>query len=282
MRRLRAIFSVLLAFLSLLLVFPGRPGDERKQSSFLGFDLNEYPGDDALPVLRKTFSFSGYWLSAPPEAKSNGWLGKRALIESQGFGFLVLFNGPLNRKLKSPAVAKQMGVADGETASRLARQEGFSPGTIIFLDIEEGGRLGPSYYDYLRAWMATLAQSHFRSGAYCSGIPLNDGDGKSISTAKDIQEHLGDAKLALWVFNDFCPPSPGCVTSQSPPPVGQGGFPEASVWQFAQSPRRKDRTAKCVATYNRDGNCYSPSDVAHKWWLDLDVANSPNPSAARE
>jgi hypothetical protein len=282
MRRRAAILLPLLFTSATLLGLSGKSRTASAQTSYLGFDLNEYPGDDALPALRKTFSFGGYWLSLPPGAKSNNWLGKRSLMKSQGFGFLVLFNGPLNRKLKSPAVAKKMGDADGETASRMARQEGFSPGTIIFLDIEEGGRLAPTYYDYLRAWMAALARSHFRSGVYCSGIALNDGDGKTITTVKDIQEHLGDAKFSLWVFNDFCPPSPGCVSSQSPPPVAQGGFPEASVWQFAQSPRRKDRTAKCVATYNRDGNCYAPSDAAHKWWLDLDVANSPDPSAARE
>jgi Domain of unknown function (DUF1906) len=282
MRRSLVIFPVLLSFFSLLFVFPGRPVDDRKQSSFLGFDLNEYPGDDALPALRKTFSFSGYWLSPPPGEKHNNWLGKRSLMQSQGFGFLVLFSGPQSRKLKSSAFAKQMGAADGETASRLARQEGFLPGTIIFLDIEEGGRLASSYYDYLRAWTATLARFHFRSGAYCSGVPVNDGDGKTITTVKDIEEHLSGAKLALWVFNDFCPPSPGCVPSPSPPPVAQGGFPEASVWQFAQSPRRKDRTALCAATYSSDGNCYAPTDVAHKWWLDLNVANLANPSAARE
>ena len=28
--------------------------------AYLGFDLNTYPGDDALPILRKTFSFAGY------------------------------------------------------------------------------------------------------------------------------------------------------------------------------------------------------------------------------
>jgi hypothetical protein len=282
MRYPRFIFSVLLPLLSLLLVFPGRPSDERKQSSFLGFDLNEYPGDDALPVLRKTFSFSSYWLSSPPGEKRNNWLGKRSLLQSQGFGFVVLFNGPESRHLKSSAVAKEKGAADGEAASKLARQEGFPPGTIIFLDIEEGGRLTPSYHEYLRAWVDALAQFRFRAGAYCSGISLDDGDGKTITTVKDLKDHLGNTKLALWVFNDFCPPSPGCVSSQSPPPVALGGFPEAYVWQFAQSPRRKDRTAMCVATYNRDGNCYAPSDVTHKWWLDLDVANSPDPSAGRE
>jgi len=37
--------------------------------SYLGFDLNTYPGDAALSVLRKTFSFGGYWLNAPPGTK---------------------------------------------------------------------------------------------------------------------------------------------------------------------------------------------------------------------
>jgi len=34
----------------------------QKGEAYLGFDRNEYPGDAALPVLRKTFSFSGYEL----------------------------------------------------------------------------------------------------------------------------------------------------------------------------------------------------------------------------
>jgi hypothetical protein len=35
-------------------------------TAYLGFDRNVYPGDDALPVLRKTFVFAGYWLGPPP------------------------------------------------------------------------------------------------------------------------------------------------------------------------------------------------------------------------
>jgi hypothetical protein len=282
MRRSPLLFLVLLSTVAVLLALPGRSRTDALQSSYLGFDLNEYPGDDALPLLRKTFAFSSYWLSPPPGGKQNNWLGKRSLLQLQGFGFVVLFNGPESHKLKSPAHAKQKGAADGEAACKLAHQEGFPPGTIIFLDIEEGGRLAPSYYDYLSSWIDALARFHFRSGAYCSGVPVNDGGGKTITTMKDIQEHLQGGKLTLWVFNDFCPPSPGCVSSQNPPAVAQSGFPEAAVWQFAQSPRRKDRTATCARTYASDGNCYAPSDVGHKWLLDLNVANSPNPSAPRE
>src|SRR6202008_1573454 len=59
--------------------------------SYLGFDLNTYPGDAALAILGKTFSFSGYWLNAPPGAKQNTWVGKRQSMLARNFGFLILY-----------------------------------------------------------------------------------------------------------------------------------------------------------------------------------------------
>lgn len=247
--------------------------------TFLGFDSNQYPGDDALPLLRKTFSFTSYWIGPPPEEKSSTWLGKRSLLQSQGFGFVVLFNGRNSRNLKSVSDARQKGALDGENTAKLARQEGFPPRTVIFLDIEEGGRLSAAYHEYVHAWMEALARAGFRAGAYCSGMPVSEGRGISITTAKDLQDHLGGRELRLWVFNDACPPSPGCVFPQAPPAMAQTGFPEAAVWQYTQSPRRREFTAKCAATYAADGNCYAHGDSAHKWSLDADVATSPNPSA---
>lgn len=284
MHRLRLTFPALLVAISaIFLAFPeGSKTSQAQPNTYLGYDLNEYPGDDALPVLRKTFSFTSYWLSPPPQEKRTTWLGKRSLLQSQGFGFVVLFNGRASRDLKSLSDAKQKGTLDGEDSSRLARQEGFPPRTTIFLDIEEGGRLSAAYYDYVNAWIDALARANYRSGAYCSGMPVNDGGGKTITSAKDLQDHLGARKLTLWVFNDACPPSPGCVFPQNPPPVAQSGTPDAVLWQFAQCPRRKQFTAACAATYNADGNCYAPGDSAHKWFLDVNVANSPNPSAPRE
>jgi hypothetical protein len=262
-----------------LLALPNGHKTVPGQRAFLGFDLNEYPGDDALPTLRKTFSFASYWLSPPPDVKTNNWLGKRALIQSEGFGFVVLYNGRKTRGLKSSADAKQKGTLDAEKAAKLALQEGFAKGTVIFLDIEEGGRLSDSYHDYLHTWIEKLEKENFRAGAYCSGVQLPDGPGHTITTAQDIQAHLGARKLVYWVFNDVCPPAPGCVFPQTAPAVTQGDFPEAAVWQYAQSPRRKERTSQCVATYAPDGNCYAPGDTARKWLLDANVATSANPSA---
>src|ERR1700731_3631298 len=78
---------------------------ETTPRSYLGFDRNIYPGDAALPILRKTFVFTSYWLSPSPGEKTNTWLGKREFLRSLGFGFLVLYRGRESGELKNEAAA---------------------------------------------------------------------------------------------------------------------------------------------------------------------------------
>ena len=52
----------------------------------------------------------------------------------------------------------------------------------------------------------------------------------------------------------------------------------AQVWQFAQSPRRKQFSAHCPPGYHQNGNCYSPADTSFSWELDVDTATSADPS----
>ncbi len=261
-----------------------RSGDARataaeEKGPFLGFDRNIYPGDDALPILRKTFAFAGFWVGPPPGEKINTWKGKRELMKSLGFGFAVLYRARPQNEVKKDAVAKQKAVIDAKAAAEGAKAEGFAPNTVIFLDIEEGGRLSPTFHNYLRTWADEIERAGYRAGVYCAGISTNEGNGVTIRTSDDIKNHMGDRELVYWVFDDFCPPAPGCVASKSPP-VSGGGVPYAAMWQYAQSPRMKDRTAKCAETYNRDGNCYAAGDTAHAWFLDLNSANSADPSSA--
>ncbi len=283
--RLFRLLCISLSILSSAIVLACANSDRRVASaepsptSYLGFDANLYPGDDALPILRKTFSFTSYWLGTPPGEKRSTWQGKRELLASQRFGFVVLFNGRDSRKLKNSLDARQRGFSDAQAAAKLALQEGFAKGTVIFLDIEEGGRLPAPYHTYLRTWSEELAHSGLKAGVYCSAIPVDEGGGVKITTAQDIQAHLGSRPMAFWVYNDACPPSPGCAFPQAPPAPDVGGFPAAVVWQYAQSPRRKEYTAKCTANYAADGNCYAPGDSAHRWFLDVNSASSPDPSA---
>jgi hypothetical protein len=253
---------------------------QESEKNYLGFDRNIYPGDDALPILRKAFAFSSYWLSPPPGEKSNTWTRKRELLRSRGFGFVVLYRGPGSRELKTQTPAKARGTRDGEDAAASARAEGFSAQTIIFLDIEEGGRLPDTYHAYLAAWSEALSQAGFRPGAYCSGMPVKEEPGVAITTAEDIRNHAATRDISIWAFNDACPPSPGCTFPLDPPSPQKSGIPYAAVWQFAQSPRRKEFTSRCAATYHRNGNCYAPGDSALSWLLDVNSATSPDPSGA--
>jgi hypothetical protein len=279
-----AIHISSLTLLLLVLIFCISAATQKPDSiavSYLGFDLNAYPGDDALPLLKKTFSFASYWLSAPPGEKSSSWTGKRKLLEHQGFGFVVLFNALESREVKSMQVARAKGILDAQRASKLAAQEGFPAGTVIFLDVEEGGRLPATYQTYLQTWFESLAANGFRAGVYCSGIPVDEGHGVRITSAQDIQSHAGSTKIVYWVFNDSCPPSPGCTFPKTPASPSTSGTDFAAVWQYAQTPMRKERTEHCRATYAPDGNCYAPGDQQHKWFLDANVASTPDPSSTK-
>ena len=246
---------------------------------YLGFDRNEYPGDASLAVLRQTFSFSGYWLNNPPGENTNTWVGKRARVEAAGFGFLVLFNGRLYNELKRNAGA--LGQSDGKTAAAAARREGFRSRTIIFLDIEQGGRMLPEQKAYIFAWVDAVTAAGFHAGVYCSGIPAKEGK-ISIVTADDIRQNAGGRTIAFFVTDDVCPPSPGCAFARKAPAPSASGISFAEVWQFAQSPKRRDFAAKCPANYNSDGNCYSPGvNPSLKLYVDVETATSADPSQGR-
>lgn len=252
---------------------------EGTEKSYLGFDRNDYPGDDAMKLLRKDFTFVGYWIGPPPGEKNNTWSGKRQFLRTLGFGFVVLYLGPDSRELKTEAAAKARGAREGEEAGTSAIAEGFSPGTIIFLDIEEGGRLPDAYHAYLAAWSEALVRAAFLPGAYCSSMPVREDRNTTITTVRDIRNHSASRDFVIWTYNDACPPSPGCAFPQSPPSPAKSGIPDAAVWQFAQSPRRKEFTKRCPAKYAADGNCYSPADTKHEWFLDVNTASWPDPSS---
>ncbi len=244
--------------------------------SYLGFDRNAYPGDANLKALHETFSYTGYWLNHPPGEKTNTWTGHRAAVEAAGFGFLVLFNGRLYAELKSVPNATKLGNSDAQAAAAAARREGFPAHTILFLDQEQGGRMLPEQKAYIYAWVDAITAAGFRAGVYCSGIPSED-DG-NVVTAEDIRLHAGNRQIVYWSINDACPPSPGCAFPKTPPSPAESGVSFAEVWQFAQSPQRKDVAAHC-SNYSHDGECYAPGILTLH--VDVNSSASPDPSHGR-
>jgi hypothetical protein len=57
------------------------------ETTYLGFDRNDYPGDENLKPLRQTFSYAGFWLNRPPGETINTWTGKRQAVQSAGFSY---------------------------------------------------------------------------------------------------------------------------------------------------------------------------------------------------
>src|SRR5438105_13586888 len=152
--------TVALPAVSLRLV-PASSADPAAHPGYIGFDRNDYPGDSNLKILRRTFSYSGYWLNDPPGAKTNSWSGKRKILQSAGFGFLVLFNGRTYAQIKAARDAVTLGRSDAAAAISAARGEGYALQTISFLDQEQGGRLLPERRSYLHTSVAGVNSARF-------------------------------------------------------------------------------------------------------------------------
>src|SRR5207302_5518215 len=121
-----------------------------------GWDSNDSPGHDAMELLRPDCAFTGYWVGSPPDDATICWTGKRELLRSEGFGFVLLFAGPTSGQLRDQPYTRKRVADDTQAAAAAARREGFPPGSVIFLDIEEGGRLPSTYFTYLKAWASEL------------------------------------------------------------------------------------------------------------------------------
>jgi hypothetical protein len=250
----------------------------------VGFDRNDYPGDDTMSSMHNTFSFVGYWLTNPPGENTNTWAGKRDLLRSQGWGFLVLANGKLDAEIlkaqKSSTTPAALGKRDAGNAVAAAKREGFPAHTIIFLDQEEGGRLLDEQAAYLLGWTEAVAASDYRPGVYASGQRVQDSPGVWIDTIEDIRARVKKGGLHdVAIFNalDQCPPSPGCTLHAKP--LAAAPDLNLTVWQYSQSPRRPEITQSCGSTYAADGNCYAPGFP--QVFLDMDTADSADPSHGR-
>ena len=252
---------------------------------FVGFDRNDYPGDGRLSELHQHFSFVGFWLNDPPGETANNWGGKRKILREAGFGFLVLWNGHTDAEIKKSKLAPEaLGRKDAADAIAAAKREGFPEGATIFLDQEEGGRLLPEQAGYFFGWTEAIAASPYKAGAYLSGQPSPDGNGPDgkpvmITTAQDVRQQVAAKHLhpvALWVYQDACPPAPGCVVQA--PVLKDSGTMDAVAWQYAQSPRHTP-SRSCAKTYAADNNCYA--GLSKDLFLDLDVAGSSDPSRGR-
>ena len=206
------------------------------------------------------YEWVGYYLQAPCH-RDPSWMGKRQTLTTMGWGLAVLYVGqqtfdgvpdviappvfdlqlalrptaragimvpPTRAEIQSVAVTcsrtlltTEQGTADAIDAVTKTASEGFSNGTVIFLDIEHMDSIPASMSAYYRAWVQqVLADGRFHPGIYVhkdNAQAIYDGVQKAYADMK----RTGSA--VFWLTT-----SAGFSIDKSPQDVG---FPWASVWQ---------------------------------------------------
>ena len=177
------------------------------------------------------------------------------------------------------------GRQDATAAIAAAQREGFPPGTILFLDQEEGGRLLPEQADYLLAWTEAVAQSAFLPGVYASGQPVADGrglDGKpvTITTIQDIRARVAEVICTLslsGLFRTPAHPHPAALCNRLRPASVAPWTPP--LGSLPSLPNANPSTRACARTYSSDGNCDTPAPA--RLDVDLSSATTSDPSHGR-
>ena len=163
---------------------PSAPNMTDRSRTYLGFDRNEYPGDDQLAELRRQLCLCGILAQYAPGQLAK-FLAGQARTPDRAW---LWISNSLQWAPRCRTSRQGCGRArPGGCRERGLRREsrGFSAGAILFLDQEEGGRLLPEQSAYVMAWVEGIRGSRYRPGVYCSGIPVREGGaGAAIRSAR--------------------------------------------------------------------------------------------------
>jgi len=188
--------------------------------AFAGFDSLAYPGDAMMQWLKSNtnFRFVGFYLAPAPSRPTSGWMGKRNVLIGQGWGLGPLYVGQQEPgQPGSHILTKAQGKLDGIDAVNLMTQAGFPPGTVVYLDCEQGGAASSAVKAYVGAWVDNVAG--YTPGIYCSHT--------TAASLLAIRPNV-----PIWTWNIKQPaPGPNFPT----PAPGGSGVSQATVWQYYQN-----------------------------------------------
>lgn len=204
-----------------------------------GFDTRDYPGDQVMArwLDASPYRWVGFYLPAPCYTGTT-WQGKRDELAGMGWGMAVLFVGEQDWSERTPDRAgaaadstaprctrenltMERGRSDAGAAANAAAEEGFPPGTWLYLDVERVESVSPELEGYVEGWASGLLDD----GRYLPGLYAHEANAASLSGILD--ERLGAAghpgEARLWVAK----PS-GFSLRRGPT---ESGFPAAAIWQ---------------------------------------------------
>lgn len=208
-----------------------------------GFDTGIYPGDAAMRAWRASspYRWVGYYLASPCHRDAS-WMGRRATLESMGWGTAVLYVGqqafegaapndtlpPERIVCSNTLLTAEQGRADARDAAAKAAAEGFPPGTTIFLDVERMQQVPTSMVIYYQAWHDELLRDgRFVAGTYAHR--LNAAELYALAQTAYLRAGRRDLP-PFWVSGGA-----GFGLERAP---AASGFPFAQLWQGTLDTRR--------------------------------------------
>jgi hypothetical protein len=223
-------------------------------TAFAGFDSSAYPGDVIMKWLRANTNlvWCGYYFGKTPSHTGTGWMGKRAVLQGLNWGIAPLYVG---QELIGPGSHHTTGIqgaSDGKDAANFMTSEGFAPGSVVYLDLENGLPFPDAQKNYVKNWCSTVQQVGLAPGVYCSHTFAAQ-VGTLVPTA------------LVWAFK-VPTTDPNRVPGPhypDPSPVGSG-YTGAFIWQLGQH---------CLIDV--------PGAPGGSLEVDLDSASTPNPSLPR-
>ncbi len=216
-----------------------------------GFDRSDYPGDAIIAWLKANTNlvWCGYYFGVAPSHSGTSWIGKRAKLAEAGWGIAPLYVGEQVVPPGSQHRSAAKGTIDGQEAVQFMTDEGFAPGSCVYLDLEAGA-LPQRLSDYTKSWTRAVEAGGFQPGVYCSHVIATQ-----VSALAD--------NLRMWVFNV---PTTEPHDTPGPPfrednPSGSG-FAKAVAWQL-----------------DMKATIRVPPAPGGELVVDLDSATSPDPGA---
>ena len=246
-------------------------------AGYPGFDIAVYPGDAALTAWRfptSPYHWVGVYLTAPCHRDAT-WEGQYKNVTALGWGTAVIYVGQQDwaaipdliptsptslRASRTPVtltaatcsaslLTSDQGKLEATDAVTRAAGAGVPNGSAIFLDIEYVTSVSPALLNYMSAWIsAVLSDGRFRPAIYCAksnAAMLYDAATVAYSAA---QRHDSPP---FWIASSL-----GFTIAAAPAAVG---LTYATVWQGLFD--------------------VSQSYGGATLTIDVDVANSPSPSA---
>src|ERR1700687_2414017 len=159
----------------------------------LGLDRSGYPGDAVMQSLfdSTSMAFTAAYLGPAPSHPPADWMPAIPVLKSMGWGLVPVYVGQEVIGPGSHTVTAAQGVTDAQDAANLASSAGLDAGSVLYLDIENGGMMPNTppnaQVDYVTSWVNEVStNTSYSPGVYCS----------SVQTAQQVTNKVG--AIPIW------------------------------------------------------------------------------------